>query len=164
MAFWRQMNESDIPGVLRVADKIHADLPENEFVFRERLNLFPEGCLVFTENGEVGGYVISHPVRHGQPSALNSLLGEVTPDADQYYIHDLAILPGFRGRGLAAECICKLLDIAKRYPTTCLISVYGTAPFWARYGFAPTPVDAVMEEKLRGYGEDATYLSRGNAE
>lgn len=156
------MRDDDIAGLIRVADEIHADLPESEFVFRERLKLFPEGCLVLADDGEVGGYVISHPIRHDQPPALDSLLREIALDADQYYIHDLAILPKFRGTGRAAECIAKLLKVAKQFPTTCLVSVYGTTSFWGRYGFTPAAVDEVLAEKLRGYGEDAAYLVRRN--
>ena len=164
MAAWRKMSITDLDGLLRVADKIHPDLPESNSVFTERVKLFPEGCLVLVEGEEVCGYAISHPIRHHQPPALDTLLGEIAPDADQYYIHDLAILPRFRGRGLAAECIDKLLAVAKvkRFPTTCLVSVYGTSPFWRRFGFVPEPVDGVLSEKLRGYGEDAVYLSRKN--
>lgn len=163
MAAWRPMADGDIAAVARIAAEVHRDLPESDAVFRERLRLYPAGCLVLADGDQVCGYVVSHPIRHGRPPALDSLLGEIAPDADQYYIHDLAILPGFRRRGLAAPCIRQLLRLAaSRYRTTCLVSVYGTAPFWARYGFAPASVDAPLEEKLRGYGGDAVYLVRDN--
>ncbi|KAK4038410.1 acyl-CoA N-acyltransferase [Parachaetomium inaequale] len=162
MAAWRPMIVNDIPGVMRVADEIHRDLPEHEPVFRERLELFPDGCYVLAQDNEIGGYVVSFPIHHGKPPALNQILREIPADADQYYLHDLAILPAFRGRGAAAEGIKKVFEVAKRYPTTCLISVYGTVPFWERFGFTPELVDTVMEEKLRGYGADATYLVRRN--
>jgi len=162
MATWRKMSISDIATLLRVADEIHPDLPEGGHVFTERTKLFPDGCLVLVEDGKVCGYAISHPIHHGKPPALDSLLGEIGPDANQYYIHDVAIIPRLRGRGLAAECIRKLLEIAESYPTTCLVSVYRTAPFWGRFGFVPEIVDADLAEKLRGYGNDATYLSRQN--
>jgi GNAT superfamily N-acetyltransferase len=164
MPAWRQMSIGDVKGLLHVADTIHPDLPESEHVFAERVQLFPAGCQVLVEGDEVCGYAISHPIRHGQPPALDRLLGEIAPDADQYYIHDLAILPQFRGRGRAAECIAKLLDVAARYSTTSLVSVYGTAPFWGRYGFVAGAVDDVLSEKLRDYGEDATFLLRQNSQ
>jgi GNAT superfamily N-acetyltransferase len=160
MGAWRDMTVHDVQGLLRVADAIHPDLPESEDVFAERVRLFPMGCLVLVEGGDVCGYAISHPIRHGQPPPLDRLLGEIAPEANQYYIHDLAILPKFRGQGFAAECIAKLLAVAKPYPTTSLVAVYGTAPFWGRYGFASEPVDEVLSEKLRGYGADAAFLSR----
>ncbi|RDL38243.1 putative gcn5-related n-acetyltransferase protein [Venustampulla echinocandica] len=166
MAAWRKMSVGDIKGLLRVADEIHPDLPEGEHVFAERVKLFPDGCLVLKEGdkNEICGYAISHPIRHRQPPALDSLLGEIAPDADQYYIHDLAILPRLRGQSLAAACIGKLLTVAQRYRTTCLVSVYGTTSFWGRFGFERETVDAVLSEKLRGYGEDATYLERQNSQ
>jgi GNAT superfamily N-acetyltransferase len=164
MAEWRKMSVNDIEGVLLVADEIHPDLPESNYVFTERAKLFPEGCLVLVEGDEVCGYAISHPIRSGQPPALDSLLGEIAPDAKQYYIHDLAIKSKFRSRGLAAECVGRILEVAKHFETTCLISVYGTAPFWARFGFLPEPVDESLSEKLRDYGSDATYLLRQNSQ
>ncbi|SPQ20746.1 8b3c0562-c869-4ddd-bcd2-73ed98b752b8 [Thermothielavioides terrestris] len=177
MPTWRPMRESDLPGVMRVADEIHRDLPEAEAVFRERLALFPAGCLVLVDDdgegdgdgGEsdvvVGGYVVSFPIRRGRPPALNALLGggEIPADADQYYLHDLAVLPRFRGRGAAAEGIGRVLEVAQRYASVCLISVYGTVAFWRRFGFVPEPVDAALQEKLRGYGPGATYMVRRNA-
>ncbi|KAJ4287508.1 hypothetical protein N0V88_007608 [Collariella sp. IMI 366227] len=162
MAVWHQMTESHLPGVLRVAGEVHADLPEHETVVTERLKLFPDGCLVLVEHGKVGGYIVSFPIRHSKPPPLNALLGEIPSDADQYYLHDLALLPAVRGRGAAAEGIGKILEVAERYPTTCLTSVYGTVSFWRQYGFVPEPVDGILEEKLRTYGGDATFMTRKN--
>ena len=164
MSAWREMTAADINGVLAVANKIHTTLPERDVVFAERARLFPEGCLVLVDDGEVVGYAISHPIRFRQPPALDSFVHEIAADANQYYIHDLAILPGSRARGLAADCVWKLLNVAKRYQTTCLISVYGTVTFWARYQFEPDTVDNALAEKLREYGADARYLCRQNDE
>ena len=157
------MTTNHIPGVMRVADEIHRDLPEAEAVFRERLALFPEGCLVLADGDDtVTGYVVSFPICRGKPPALNALPGAVPPDADQYYLHDLAILLCSRGRGAAAQGVGRVLGVAERYPTCCLVSVYGTVGFWAQFGFIIVSVDAELEEKLRGYGEGATYLTREN--
>ncbi|KAJ5389253.1 uncharacterized protein N7496_000321 [Penicillium cataractarum] len=164
MAVWRNLTARDIEGLMCVADEVHPGLPESAPVFAERVKLYPEGCLVLEEDGHVCGYAISHPIRQCQPPALDSLLGEIASDADQYYIHDVAILPRFRGRGLAASCIGRLLVVAKRYPATSLVSVYGTESFWARFGFVPVLVDEALREKLRDYGEDAVYLSRSNGQ
>ena len=163
-ASWRELSPDDIKSLSRVADNIHPSLPESEEVFAERTKIFPEGCLGLVEDKsrELSGYVISHPIRRLQPPALDSLLGEIASDADQYYIHDLAILSKLRGRGLAQECIKALLPILQRYSTTCLISVYGTEQFWSRFGFIPVQVDDVLRRKLQKYGDDAVYLERKN--
>ncbi|KAL8369243.1 hypothetical protein RB599_004614 [Gaeumannomyces hyphopodioides] len=163
MAVWRQANQGDIPGILLVANEVHPGLPERDAVYEERLRLFPKGCLVLSDGeGGINGYAVSHPIRRGQPPALDSLLGSIAPSADQFYIHDLAILHAWRGRGFAALCVDKLLALGKRYTTTCLISVYNTGAFWGRFGFLPEPVDAALGEKLLEYGAAATYLLREN--
>ncbi|KAJ9161779.1 Acyl-CoA N-acyltransferase [Coniochaeta hoffmannii] len=161
---WRHMTPSDLHSVLRISQQVHPSLPESEAVFAERLDLFPEGCLVLVQDDEVCGYAISHPIRHRQPPALDSLLGDIAPDADQYYIHDVAVLPSFRGRALARGCVEKLIAVAKGYgyPESCLVSVYGTKSFWARFGFVAGEKDEGMREKLRDYGDDATFMLRKN--
>jgi ribosomal protein S18 acetylase RimI-like enzyme len=165
-AVWRPLSTGgDIASLVQVADKVHPDLPESEQVFAERVALFPQGCLgLFDETDEICGYIISHPTRYREPPALDQLLGEIAPDANQYYIHDLAIVPDFRGSGLAYQCLGKVLEtVAKRYATTGLVSVYGTSEFWGRYGFkVPEAIDGVLEKKTQGYGDDAVYLERKN--
>ncbi|KAL4913617.1 acyl-CoA N-acyltransferase [Aspergillus aurantiobrunneus] len=159
MAIWRNLTTSDIGPVMRVGDAVHPGLPESAQVFAKRLKLYLEGCLALEEDGQVCGYAISHPIRKYQSPALDSLLGEIPSDADCYYIHDVVILPALRGRGLAACCIAGLLEVAQRFSVACLVSVYGTEPFWARFGFVREPVGEDLREKLREYGEDAVFLS-----
>ena len=165
---WRRLSIDDIDDLANVANEIHPGLLESNEVFAERVRLFPEGCLALVKlvqgkSDELCGYAISHPIRHRQPPDLDSFLKEIAPDADQYYIHDLAILPSARGRGLAQDCTKKLLAVAERFPTSCLVSVYGTSPFWSKYGFCiPESVDSHLEKKLQGYGDDSIYLERTN--
>lgn len=158
---------------MQIADVIHPGLPERSEVYAERVELFPAGCLALVESKSDGGedyklcgYMISHPIRRDHPPALDSLIGVIVSDADQYYIHDVAILPEYRGRGLAQEGIAKLLEVAKQFPTTGLVSVYGTADFWGRFGFVgkAKAEDGGMGRKLADYGDDAVFLERGNEE
>ncbi|KAK3386170.1 hypothetical protein B0H63DRAFT_474301 [Podospora didyma] len=163
---WRQMTLDDLKSVMEIADKVHPNLPESEHVFAERVTTFPEGCLVLLDNEKetlIVGYTISHPIRHRQPPALDGpmLKGRLDPLAvDQYYIHDLAILRDWRGFGFATEGLAVIAKVADRYPTTCLISVYGTEPFWRLFGFQQPPggIDAALSDKVKGYGEDAVFL------
>lgn len=172
---WRALSPIDVPHVAHIAGTIHQDLPERDAVFLERIALFPQGCLGLFKQGKndssqsseqqlLCGYLISHPIRHQQPYALDTLMGGLAKDADQYYIHDLAILPEYRGTGLAQQGVEKVLGlVAKRYETSSLVSVYGTGAFWRRFGFRePETVDVGLTEKLRGYGEGARYLERKN--
>lgn len=148
---------------MHIADSIHPGLPEHAPIFTERVTLYPEGCLalVDTQTDELQGYAISHPIRHHQPPALDSLLTEIPADAEEYYIHDLAISPGLRGKGLAVQGVGRLLEhaAAKGFGVVCLVSVYGTEGFWGRFGFEAVEVGEDLREKVKGYGDDAVFLS-----
>ncbi|KAL2835676.1 acyl-CoA N-acyltransferase [Aspergillus pseudoustus] len=163
MTTWRPLTTSDIPTLISIADKIHATLPERPEIFAERIALYPAGCLALEENTgsrKIVGYAVSHPIRRRQPPELDTLLGEIPADADAYYIHDVAVLPEARGKGYAGQCVDLLLETAKRFPVACLVSVYGTGEFWARFGFEAAVVGEALRRKVEGYGEDAVYLER----
>jgi len=162
VAIWRTLSLSNMPNLIRIASHIHPSLPERDSVFAERVKLFPQGCLALTsKHDELCGYIISHPIRLRQPPALDSLLVEIGPDADQYYIHDVAILPEYQGRGLAKEGLKQVLGVAERFKSIGLVSVYSTSAFWGKFGFKePVEVGGVMREKLLGYGDAAVYLER----
>lgn len=158
-ALWRPMRAADLPEVMAVANEVHLDLPEDEAVFAERVALYPAGCLVLQmPDGEIAGYAISHPIVPDQPPCLNSLLGEISVQAREYYIHDVALLPKLRGSGLAKAVIRQLLQQARGFDGVALVSVYGTADFWGRFGFVKSPRD--MGAKLAAYGDGAVYMTR----
>jgi hypothetical protein len=157
---WRPTVQSDIPELYQLSEQIHPDLPESEQVFHNRLAHFPRGCLTLTltltnvttnpttdinnnktpqePQEQIKGYILSHPIPQNQPPPqLDTLLEtNIPPDTDasyHYYIHDIAITPDVRGKGLAREGIEMLLFgivREKRYGNTALVSVYGTASFW----------------------------------
>lgn len=159
MAEWRKMTLGDIEGVIAVADAVHPGLPERAEVMAERVALYPNGCRVLAgPDGKVLGYAISHPIVPGHPPALDSFLREIGPNAVHYYLHDVALLPQARGGGQAQAVITALLEEAEAFEAVALVSVYGTAPFWSRFGFVP--VEADMAAKLAPYGEGAVYMIR----
>jgi predicted N-acetyltransferase YhbS len=161
-ATWRKLTLEDIASLASIADIIHPGLPESDEVFLERTSLFPEGslALVNRQSNQLVGYAISHPINYRQPPALDSLLGRLHQDVDQYYIHDLAILPEWQGKGHAKTCIEHIFQTAKCFATTGLVSVYGTAPFWGKFGFKPVETNDKLNAKLSAYGEDAVFLER----
>ncbi|WP_191060368.1 GNAT family N-acetyltransferase [Geminicoccus harenae] len=158
MAYWRPMQQRDLADITAVADAVHPDLLEEQDVLEERLRLFPDGCFVLEEEGAVVGYAVAHPIRPSGPPKLNTLLGEIPADALEFYIHDVALLPHLRGSGLARQGIEKLLSVAENYASVVLISVYGTAGFWSRFGFAPS--QRVPKETLSAYGEGAIFMEK----
>lgn len=159
-ARWRPMARSDLRAAIALADRVHPGLPEEEAVFTDRLNLCPAGCLVLADPaGIVCGYTLAHPWTEGPPPKLNTLLGTLPTPADRFFIHDVVVAPEMRGQGLAAPGVELLLEQAASYPSAALVSVYGTVPFWARFGF----VDAsgtLPAGALADYGSDARFMIR----
>ena len=158
---WRPMRPEDLAAVEAIAERVHADYPEDPAVFAERLHLWPEGCLIYERDGTPIAYVLSHPGRAFAPPSLNALLGALPQPPTTYYIHDLALLPETRGQGAGSAVVGLLLDVARRAgcPEVSLVAVNGSTGFWGRHGFTPADVPA-LTEKLRSYDEDARYMIR----
>ena len=158
---WRNMSAADLPAIMAAAAEVHPDYPEGEAVFTERLALHPAGCLVLAGGDGIGGYVLSHPWRFGQVPALDSLLGALPEDADAYYIHDLALLPGARGGGAASACVDRLAGHARGsgFMRMALVAVGNSAGFWQRQDFREAH-DEALARKLASYDSAARYMIR----
>nr|WP_255616967.1 GNAT family N-acetyltransferase [Aurantimonas sp. VKM B-3413] len=153
------MRQDDLPAVGGLAARAHPDLPEDDAVFAERLALFPEGALILAAGDRVAGYAVGHPFHCAGPPKLNTLLGALPARPDCLYIHDIVVAPELRGQGLAAGGVEALLNLAEPYPATTLVSVYGTAAFWTRFGFEDAS-DRMAPDVLAGYGPDARWMVR----
>jgi GNAT superfamily N-acetyltransferase len=137
------MRPGDLAAVAALEAACHAPLPpEGAALFAERLALFPEGCLAAEDAGGLAGYAIAHPWRQGSPPALGQGLGALPVDADCLHLHDIALAPRARGRGLVAAALARLVEVARGRALGALsiVAVHGTAPLWQRHGFAPSGV------------------------
>ncbi|MCP8939738.1 GNAT family N-acetyltransferase [Alsobacter sp. SYSU M60028] len=161
MMAWRGMEARDLDAVLAVARIVHPSLPERREVFAERLALFPDGCRVLEGPGGLAGYLVSHPWRARQAPKLDTLLGALPPVEGTRYIHDLAIAPEARGQGAGERAVADVVADATRRgaPSLSLVSVYGSAPFWRRHGFAPADAPS-LASMLASYGADAVFMER----
>lgn len=160
-ARWRPMADADLDGVVALADRVHPGLPERPEVFANRIALFADGAIVLDAGDAIVGYGVAHPIERLSPPPLDTILNRLEPAADAFYIHDVVVAPERRGQGDARQGIERLLGLAMRFPVTTLISVYGTGPFWGRFGFTILD-DAALGAKLRAYGPDAIYMQRDN--
>lgn len=159
---WREMTSADLPAVARVAAIVHPLYPEADAVFAERLRLYPSGSRVLVDDaGAVQGYAASHPWRQGAIPPLDSLLGSLPPDADSYYIHDIAVLPAARGQGAAQDCVAALADHAARagFVTMSIVAIAGTQAFWEKQGFRVVDLPE-LTAKLASYDSAARYMRR----
>ena len=143
---WRPMTAADLVKVAAIAALCHPDLPEPPEVFAERLALFPAGCFA-TE----GGYAIAHPWA-GKAPPLAARLGALPDAPDHLFLHDVALRPEARGRGLLPALLARLDALG--LPETRLVAVRGTSALWARHGFVETGA------AKPGYGPGAVAMRR----
>ncbi|WP_426615173.1 GNAT family N-acetyltransferase [Bradyrhizobium sp. McL0616] len=158
---WRPARVSDFLGIVAIAAQIHPDLPERPKVFMEKMQLYPRGCGVLVANDAIAGYGLAHPWKQAEIPPLDGFLGRLPEDADCLYVHDVAVLPDFRG-GVARAYVAMIEELARAsgIATLALVSVYATRPLWERLGFRPVTPDAELRAKLTSYGESATYMLR----
>lgn len=158
---WRPAQLSDLPAIAAVAARIHPDLPESPEVLAEKMRLYPDGCRVLVTGDELVGYGLSHPWKQRRIPPLDRFLARLPGDADCLYVHDVAVLPDFRGGG-ARDYVATIEDLARAtgIAALALVSVYATRPLWERFGFRPVTADAELHVKLASYGEGATYMLR----
>lgn len=135
---WRPMQTSDIAAVTAISDAVHGIYTEPAAVYTERLTLHPAGCFVLDVDGEISGFLITHPWHGGKSPALGEMLGAIPDDASTYYLHDIALLPQARGTGAGREGL-KLTIAAARsggFREVSLVAVNGADRYWAAQGFA----------------------------
>jgi ribosomal protein S18 acetylase RimI-like enzyme len=157
--YWRPARISDLGAIVAIAARIHPDLPERAEVFAEKMQLYPDGCRVLVADDTIAGYGLTHPWKLHQIPPLDRLLERLPQDADCLYVHDVAVLPEFRG-GVAREYVGGIAQLARAsgIMALALVSVYATRPLWQHLGFGPVTADAALRAKLASYGEGATYM------
>lgn len=158
---WRAMTSADLPAVSAMAAQVHPSFPEDPAVFAERLQLYPAGLHLLERGGEPCGYLVSHPWCLGAAPALNALLHRLPPEADTFYLHDLALLPAARGTGAARAIVGQMAAHARSggFATMSLVAVNGSVPFWRGLGFG-VEENAALAEKVRSYGPEARPMVR----
>lgn len=96
------------------------------------------------------GYLLAHPWDGlERPPPLNMPLD--CSSGKSTFVHDLAILPGWRGAGLPSRLLA-CLDSSR--PMS-LVAVQGSRGFWEKRGFA-----AGSSEGLESYGPGAVHMVR----
>lgn len=158
------MRDGDLEQVAELADEVHPSLPEDISVFQNRMRLYPRGCHVLAAHDgggreEVCGYAVGHPWRGDRPPKLDTVYDRLPDGPDRFYIHDVAIAAPVRGRGHSDAIVATLLALGSDYPQIFLVSVYGTGPFWSRFGFCDATGD-LPASALAPYGPDARYMVR----
>jgi ribosomal protein S18 acetylase RimI-like enzyme len=149
----RRLTGDDVNAVAALEREAFApELHESADALRRLIELFPEGAFgCFDEDG-LCGFAFGVPLRAGTTLALGLPLDEVPQDADTFYIHDVAVASRCRRLGVGRLLAGHLLSAARArgLRRAELVSVQGSAPFWARFGFAEI-------ERIR-YGDGVVAL------
>ncbi|WP_162233679.1 GNAT family N-acetyltransferase [Sphingomonas sp. Leaf62] len=155
-AQWRPARADDAPSIAALARAELGEYGEAADLYAERIALSAEGCWVLADDGTVVGHCISHPWHRLAPPAMHTLLGDLPPSADCWYLHDVVVAPVARGTRAVERLLPILDDIATRraIPVLALIAVGGADAYWARQGFIAAPGGAA------GFGADAVYMER----
>ncbi|GGP24324.1 GNAT family N-acetyltransferase [Silvimonas amylolytica] len=122
--------------------------------FAARLRLSPGSSWVAEAGGQVLGYFFTHPWAGETPPPLGRALQQLPANQDTHFLHDLAVHPQARGRGVAPRLVEAALDWGRQrgLKFTRLVAVAGAAPFWRKWGFKPVAT-------APAYGDDAALMA-----
>ena len=97
----------------------------------------PGFCFVASENEKVVAYLLAHPWQIRVQPPINRHYTNTGIVTNTIFIHDLALHPAIRGKGVGRVLVQQLFEVAAAngYQHFSLISVQGTVGFWAKYGF-----------------------------
>lgn len=156
----RPMAESDLDAVLDVQRHCYPfHLIESRAALLSRQQLAPRTCWIAASPQGCLGYLFAHPWAGDKLPALDAALPQLPEQPDSLFIHDLALHPRGRGRGLARRLLRPVFEHARRNGLryTRLIAVEGAARFWSTLGYE---AGQTSPDKTAQYGEDAVVMAR----
>jgi GNAT superfamily N-acetyltransferase len=156
----RRFEAGDLPAALALqAIGYPAHLHDGDAAFASRPSVAPGWCWVSVTDGQMDGYLLSHPWASMSPPApdvlLDSALGPI------WYVHDLSVAAHARGTGIARALLDACFAANAPVHRSELIAVEGAGRFWERQGWHPvTEPPGALAAKVAGYGPLAVYMTR----
>lgn len=157
----RQLQHSDCQSVLAIQSACYPEhLIESPEALLAKCTLSPESCWLAEHDGVAIGYLFSHPWHDKSPPALDHPLTALPANADTFFLHDLAIHPIARGKGIAQDLLQQAMIWAKKQNLhkAMLVAVQGSQSFWQRHGFDQHLASPELQIKLADYGAGAACL------
>lgn len=159
----RTLHPADLPGLDLIQTHCYApSMLEPADVLAGRLRAVPDWIWGVQDDEGLCAYLFTYPTRLGHLSPLNGNF-HPAPDGDTLYLHDLAIHPRARGRGLAQRLIRHAWTRGRKAGLrhSALISVQDSERFWAAHGYRTrTELDNRQRACLAGYEQPARYMTR----
>jgi len=159
----RPLTVADMPAVAELQLVAYQPLyHEEQDVLESRLVAGPDLCWGAFEDGKLIAYILSHAWPSASPPAIGTRLAAPPPGLDNWFIHDLAMGPHARGRGVGRALALTAADAARAAGLVRgdLIAVQGAWAFWRKMGYrAETDLTPALAAKVAGYGDDARYMT-----
>lgn len=134
------MTPAHIEEAVRVqAQAFPEDLRESPEVFEDRMARYGQYFRVAFMGDRMVGYMISFPWKLGDAPVNNEKFPAELPEADCFYIHDIAILPDARGAGISRALLQDAYETAHAlgYDAVSLVAVGQSGSFWDKAGYVP---------------------------
>ncbi len=150
------MTRADISRIMAIQFQCYASCYlESAEAFVHKLVMHPDGCFVHDAEGRVTGYIVFHPARSGWVAPIDFLQDMPMPDPECVYVHDLAVDPAFRGKGIGRILLTEAVAAARArgLDRLALVAVQDAEPFWERMGF-------LKEKDIVYGGRPAAYMVR----
>lgn len=120
----------------------------------------------FSKHGDLVAYAIGHPCAGDPPPLSRPVCPSRIPDAGSApyaLLHDLCVLPEWRGGGLGRALAYAWMSAAAgkgAFEAVRLVAVARRDAFWRRLGFEPVEDLAVQRTVAESYGDNAVVMER----
>ena len=162
----RSVTTPDLDAVLSIQAQCYAPgFHEPSAAFESKLTTFNSAWLACVNNIPAG-YLFTLPLALGETLAMPSLAESKSASSTDaapncLYLHDLAVLPQYRGSGISHMLFgaAQALAQAQKLEHMALVAVQGSTPFWQSLGFVEvTEPHPSIQAKLATYGDGATFM------
>lgn len=159
----RQANLDDVPSIVALQLLCYgADFHEKAEAFANKITQPDNLCWVAEDRGgRVVAYVMSVRATSTYFPCLNMQDYRQPQQGDTLYLHDMAIAPSARGRGIKHQLLNQLLQQAQslHLQQALLVAVQGAQPVWEKQGFQVVDAAALdLQKVLESYGDEAVLM------
>ncbi|MDH0868276.1 GNAT family N-acetyltransferase [Mitsuaria sp. GD03876] len=158
---------ADVPAVLALQARCYGpEFLESAEAFLAKLDATRHlHCsYLAVEAGEPLAYVVSLPVDDGELPALDAPTIVPARAPRTMYLHDLAVSPAGRAKGLGDKLVRQVVHRAQDMglAQVALVAVQGSGGYWERHGFeaAEAGAGSALAAKLASFGPGATLMRR----
>lgn len=133
----RNISQNDISDVLYIQKSVYSSLlVETPESIQSKISTSPETCFLKISNNQIIAYCLAYPYAKYNIPSLNSLLNDL-PLSTNLFLHDLAVLPHYSGKGIASKILSHLFAVIPKmgFTSITLVAVQNSQSFWKKFGF-----------------------------